>query len=623
MGNCIFNSKFPEHKQAFGAVIVGENVKFTVNLPKSIVAQEVSLLIHEDYMPEEKIVMDLVEITPNENIYCCNFVPKSPKLYFYYFGYIENYVTHVIRTDDQKFAKIDSDGGSWQLTVYQKETKVPDCFGDGIIYQIFPDRFCNSGTPKKNVPKDRILRSDWGSLPQYLEDEKGVFACNDYFGGDLKGIQSKLDYLQNLGVTCIYINPIFESHSNHRYNVADYNKIDPLLGTEDDFKELCAEAKKRGISIILDGVFSHTGSDSIYFNKNGRYGEKSGAFRDPQSPYKDWYKFKNYPNDYECWWGFQTLPNVNEENKSYLDFVCRGENSVVKHWLDAGAAGFRLDVADELPDMIIDELYKTVKAHSEDCCLIGEVWEDASNKIAYDKRRRYLLGGQLDSVMNYPFRNCVLDYVRDGKDREFLNTVNNLLENYPPSALNCAMNSLSTHDTERALTYFVGEPTYGRNRIWQAEHHYLSTEQYLKGVSMLKVAACLQYFLPGIPCLYYGDEAGLSGYSDPFNRCCYPWDNEDYDLVEWFCKLGQLRKKFKFLKDCSFIPLCINRDVCAYIRKENSENQILVVVNRSNLNQVFKVPNEFKDFEKVELSGSLDSYGNLEGYSALVFCKKS
>ena len=192
-------------------------------------------------------------------------------------------------------------------------------------------------------------------------------------------------------IICLYLNPIFEAHSNHRYNTADYRKIDPLLGTEEDFVELCAKAKAVGISVILDGVFSHTGSDSLYFNRNGRYGEHSGAYRDPDSPYREWYSFRRYPDDYESWWGFRTLPNVRETYPSYLDFICNPNTGVLAKWLSLGASGFRLDVADELPDAFLDRVYQTVKSFGEDKVVIGEVWEDASNKISYGNRRHYLL----------------------------------------------------------------------------------------------------------------------------------------------------------------------------------------------------------------------------------------
>lgn len=603
MEGCIYNSRLPQYKEPFGAVAAGETVTFRLHLPKSCAPNGVFLLLFGDDLPEQPLPMSLEEVGSEENIYRCDFCPPEPRLYFYHFRFWQQGQEHLLLADENCRALLDMGGNSWQLTVYDGSTKAPASIGDGVLYQIFPDRFYCSGQPKVGVPEDRLLRQDWGELPVYRENEKGVFTCNDYFGGDLRGIEEKLDLLQSLGVSCIYLNPIFEAQSNHRYNVADYLHIDPLLGTEEDFRSLCKAAKARGIAILLDGVFSHTGSDSVYFNREGRYGE-GGAWRDPASPYRDWYQFKGDGQEYSCWWGFLTLPNVREETPSYLDFICRNKDSVIHHWMEAGASGFRLDVADELPDVILDEIHKAVKSHGEDCCVIGEVWEDASNKISYGQRRRYLLGGQLDSVMNYPFRQAVLDYIRSGDGAEFLNIISSIVENYPPAALSCAMNPLSTHDTQRAITVLAGEDGEGKDRLWQAEHHYLSPEQYQKGVARLKLAATLQYFLPGVPSLYYGDEAGLSGYKDPFCRCCYPWGHEDRELLHWYQRLGQLRKSRPYLREARFVPLCVNESLCAYLRQGREGQQLLVAVNRGEQPCALPLPTAFAGREPELLCGS-------------------
>lgn len=604
MDTCIFDSKLTEYKSPFGAVPSNSPVTFRIKLPKNIAPEFVCLVLHADGEEDKEIPMELVEYTANENIYTTVIVPTEPKLYFYSFSFLAEGRRSTVRADQYKIGQIDRpDCYAWQLTIYDRNMQAPACFGRGIIYQIFPDRFCCSGQPKRDIPYGRRLRQDWGNLPEFLPNAQGEITNSDYFGGDLRGIEEHLDYLVDLGVTCLYLNPIFEAHSNHRYNTADFRKIDPLLGTEEDFISLCRAAKERGIAVVLDGVFNHTGSDSIYFNKEGRYGENTGAYRDPQSPYRSWYHFINFPNSYESWWGFNTLPNVEELNPNYLNFICGEGDSVVGHWLKLGASGFRLDVADELPDEFIDQLTRRVKADNPNFCVIGEVWEDASNKIAYSRRRRYLLGSQLDSVMNYPFRNCILNYIRYGDSRQFLTTVSTIVENYPTPALNCAMNSLSTHDTERAITMLIGEPLNGRDRSWQAEHHYLCADQYHTGLELLKLAAVLQYFLPGIPSLYYGDEAGLSGYRDPFNRCCYPWGYENHELINWFENLGQLRLSLPFLQESRFTPLVVTENICAFVRRASAEQQILVAVNRSQQGYYLPVPKEFEDAEPIVLFG--------------------
>jgi len=471
--------------------------------------------------------------------------------------------------------------------VYDGAYKTPDWLAGGILYQIFPDRFASSGKAKENVPTDRTLHENWLDQPDWKPNAQGIVTNSDFFGGDLKGIEEKLDYLASLGVTCIYLNPIFESHSNHRYDTANYEKIDPLLGDEEDFRSLCAAAKERNIHVLLDGVFSHTGSDSIYFNREGRYGD-GGAYRSQSSPYYPWYSFRSWPNDYECWWNFITLPNVREENPAYDNYI-NGEDGIIRHWLEAGASGWRLDVADELPDCFIDDLRVAVKTEKPDGILLGEVWEDATTKFSYGTRRRYLLGVQLDSVMNYPFAEAVTDFARNGVAESFESSVMTIIENYPKEALDVLMNHIGTHDTERAITKIAGEKSDYRDRQWQSEHS-LSEEEYKRGVKLLKLCTAIQYTLPGVPCVYYGDEAGMEGYRDPFNRACYPWGHEDENLIAWYRYLGLLRQEHgDILKDGGLRSVYAHNNVLSferYVETEGGEDALFVAVNRSMENAV-------------------------------------
>ncbi|MBQ7976043.1 MAG: glycoside hydrolase family 13 protein, partial [Clostridia bacterium] len=449
----------------------------------------------------------------------------------------------------------------------------------------------NSGEKKKNVPTDRVLRSDWGNEPEWRPTAEGKVLNNDFFGGDLKGIQEKLPYLKSMGVNCIYLNPIFEAHSNHRYDTADYGKIDPVLGTEKDFKNLCESAKKQGIHIILDGVFSHTGDDSVYFNKKGRY-ETLGAYNSPESPYYKWYKFTNYPDKYQSWWGFETLPEVIEEGEEYREFI-NGKGGIIEKWLKAGADGFRLDVADELPDIFIDELRERLKKTKPDALLMGEVWEDATTKHSYGSRRRYLLGSQFDSVMNYPFANAILDFCRNGKAERFMETIMQIVENYPKQCLDVMMNHIGTHDTERAITKISGESCEYRDRVWQSQH-FLDAEKYAKGVRLLKCAAALQYTLPGVPSVYYGDEAGLQGYKDPFNRGCYPWGKENQELVTFYRTLGEIRTENEVFREGYFSPVSGMLGCVAY-RRHNETGDIMVIVNRNEHSITYGLPENYKN----------------------------
>ncbi|MBQ1507693.1 MAG: glycoside hydrolase family 13 protein, partial [Ruminococcus sp.] len=467
----------------------------------------------------------------------------------------------------------ESPGRSWQITCYKKGFTTPRWPVGGVMYQIFPDRFNFSGEEKQIERTDYKRNYDWYALPEWQPNQYGEITNNDFFMGDLKGITQKLDYLEKLGVSCIYLNPIGEAYSNHRYDTGDYSKVDPILGNEDDFKELCAEAKKRGIHIINDGVFSHTGSDSIYFNRSGRYGN-GGAYRDKDSPYYSWYFFNEWPNNYSSWWGFYTLPEVNEADPAFNEYI-NGENGIIRKWMRLGNSGWRLDVADELPDIFMERLRRTVKEENPEALIIGEVWEDASYKESYGARRRFLLGEQLDSVMNYVFRNAILNFCR-GQNAEYtMAEIMSVIENYPRPVLRVLMNSLSTHDTERALTLLGGEPLNNRDRSWQASAK-MSADQKKRAVKLMKIAVAMQYTLPGFPCVYYGDEAGMEGYRDPFNRQCYPWGREDSELIEWHRTLGKLRESCSALWDGEFIGAFARDRRLSYIRHD-SESAIYCV----------------------------------------------
>ena len=302
----------------------------------------------------------------------------------------------------------DTQPPSFQITVYDY-APVPDWYKNAIVYQIFPDRFNRSPdwlelqqrAMAKNsmAPSKRVIQTQWSDKPYYTKNSKGEVTHWPFFGGTLSGIREKILYLKSIGVTAVYLNPIFEAHSNHRYDTADYMHIDPALGTDDDFKALAEACRDAGIRIILDGVFSHTGVDSRYFDLYGTYGGK-GAASGKQSEYYDWYNFKHFPDDYDCWWGVKDLPNVNEMTPSYQSFIYGDKDSVIRHWLKMGADGWRLDVADELPDEFISGIRRAIKEEKTDGLLIGEVWEDASNKISYGIHRRYLLGNELDGTMH-------------------------------------------------------------------------------------------------------------------------------------------------------------------------------------------------------------------------------
>lgn len=444
---------------------------------------------------------------------------------------------------------------SYQITIYSKQ-EVPSWYREGIIYQIFVDRFFNGEDEGKvlNPKKNTFIYGNWDDSPMYIKDMNGNIVRWDFYGGNLLGVKKKLEYIKSLGVSVIYFNPIFDSPSCHKYDTGDYEKIDPMFGDEEIFKDLCSEAEKLGMRIILDGVFSHTGSDSKYFNKFGNY-DSLGAYQSLHSPYYRWYRFNDYPNLYETWWGFSNMPNVDELNPSYLDYIIRNDNSVIEKWLKLGAGGWRLDVADELPDEFIKILKKKLKEVKKDGVLIGEVWEDASNKVSYNRKREYLFGNELDSVTNYPLRQIILDLVRNYiGSKYFIKKYLSLKENYPKEYFYSTMNMLGNHDTERVLTMLNNN------------------------VNLLKEAVVIQMTLPGVPLIYYGDEAGLTGGKDPSNRKSYPWGKENNDILGFYRKISAIRVSEEALRNGEIEFLEFNNGILAYQRTLNKD-RIIIAVN--------------------------------------------
>lgn len=428
---------------------------------------------------------------------------------------------------------------AFQLTVYEKVYAPVKGFSGGIMYHIFVDRFCKGG----NFPirQDALLNEDWeNGVPQYASERGGFVENNMFFGGTLKGVESKLDYLASLGVNIIYLSPIFEAYSNHKYDTGRYDRVDAMFGGDGALEDLIKSASQKGIKIILDMVFNHTGSDSMYFNKKGRY-DTLGAYQSKESPYYGWYDFESYPDRYRCWWGVDILPAVRTEEKSYDRYI-NGEDGIVKKYLKKGVSGYRLDVADELSPIFLENLTSAVKSENPNALIIGEVWEDASCKIAYDKRRRYFRGRQIDSVMNYPLRQGIIEFVKNKNNSALFKASVTLYQNYPKFVSDNLMNFLGTHDTERILTVLGTDGEEGMSADLLARYK-MSESQRKKALEMLKNAYVLLAFMPGIPCIYYGDEAGMEGFRDPFNRMPYIWGREDASLISHYRKIGKIRRE--------------------------------------------------------------------------------
>jgi len=588
-----FHSRDIHCKVPYGAVATGTAVRLHFYLPTDFHADSISVICQYDLTGESRdIPMTKGTVLPDCTVFSAE-VPTSgyTGLVFYYFSIVsggyQQYCGDSLRKKGGPGFLYTQIPPAYRFTVYDAEFSTPDWFSAGVTYQIFPDRFC--ALEPKN-PDGKFLHVTWNALPAYLPNDAGKITNSDFFGGNLRGIIEKLPYLASLSVKTIYLNPIFQARSNHRYDTGDYKKIDPMLGSEADFIALCDSAHALGMKVLLDGVFSHTGDDSLYFNKYGSY-DSIGAYQSPDSPYYDWYTFEQYPDKYQCWWGIVTLPQVSEEQESFVRYILTDEDSVVRHWLSLGADGFRLDVADELPDSFIETMRTVLKEEKPDALLLGEVWEDASDKIAYSKRRQYFYGKGLDGVMNYPFRDALLTYLTEGYAEHFVEDMECLFENYPPPAHTALMNFFGTHDTVRILTAlgFYGDS----ERLLRDGRavFLLPAEAYGAAKKLLILGAALMMTFLGSPTIYYGDEVGLQGFEDPFNRRTYPYGSEDFELLTAFQRLGAIRAKYLALQRGTLSFFLGHMDAVGYIRRLEDE-EIVVLINRGEWDYIAYPPIE-------------------------------
>ncbi len=565
------------YRAPFGAVAAGTPVRLAIELPAQEASARLRLWRDGERIIDGARAGDMVE-------FC--FTPERSGLIWYYF---------IIDTPEGRLyyggahgrgGLFDHEPPAYQLTVYD-DYATPAWFNTGIAYQIFPDRFYREGRgglPRlqyhEEMGRRTVTHEDWREPVMYTPAPgQSVYQPCDFYGGDLNGIASKLDYLQSLGVTCIYLNPIFESPSNHRYDTADYLTVDPVLGGTDALRALAAACNAQGMRIMLDGVFSHTGADSVYFDKRGVYG--GGAYMSKSSKYYEWYEFYSYPAVYRCWWGFPTLPEVNELTPSYMEFVAK----VFRQYAELGITSWRLDVADELPDEFIVFLREQLKLLDPSSVLLGEVWDDASNKCCCGRARSYALGHELDSAMAYPFRSAVMDFLLCRSDAYGLYAaLMAIKENYPKPFYMAQLNLLGSHDTVRAQTVLSGAPD--RDAISRVEQAVYRPDeaQAARGRKRLLLAAMLQFACPGVPCIYYGDEAGLTGMADPFCRGTYPWGREDKELLSAYRAITGARTGSDALMrgECAFAA--VNEDVFAVLRSYEGASA-LALVNRAETAQ--------------------------------------
>lgn len=591
-----YNSREEKYKKPFGAVACGRNIDFRLDARDGVFIESVYLQITKDGEDNCYYQMLYDESKDGVSIFRLSMSIDDAGLYWYKF--VVNTELGPLIFGSNKYGGLRINGDAFQLTIFSEADFAPKTQRGGVIYHIFVDRF-NRGEDKACVwDKDGVLKQWYEDVT--IADSDGVFRANDFYGGNLQGITDKLDYLKDLGVTMLYLSPIFKSGSNHRYDTGDYMVVDELLGDEKSLVKLIDTAKSKGIGIMLDGVFNHTGSDSRYFNKLGKY-DSVGAYQGIKSPYYDWYYFINYPDEYGCWWGITVTPTVNKKNPEYRRFIL-GKDGVLQKWTKLGLSGWRLDVVDELDIEFVNEVRKTIKKVNKDAYVIGEVWEDASTKISYSKRRPYLQGSQLDGVMNYPYKNAVLQFVKNKDINTFINNIMRLYENYPLCALNSSMNFLGTHDTVRAINSLSDYDISGTSKQDRLDIRLPKDVKEL-AKAKLKLASSIMYALPGIPTIYYGDEVGLEGYEDPINRRPFPWDDMDKDLLAHYRTLGQIRAEYRKAFGGE-MQIYADNGFLYIIRKslDNSQN-IQFIFNITDNDAYIDCPNALDWRTKQELSG--------------------
>lgn len=521
-----------------------ENGRLTLRIKRLYCAEKASAFVYSDGSGEETAYETVYSgISRDRDSFSVPFIP-DPGLYYVTFS-IEtpDGVFFVHSTGDEESGELRDDPvkcGRFQILAAEKGGEPDVSFRESNMYHIFVDRFRKTGKcPERG---DAVYIDDWyGGVPEYTEYPGEDMENNTFFGGDLYGIAEKLPYIKSLGCDVVYLSPIFEAFSNHRYDTGDYMKIDDGVGGEKAFSLLCKKAHSLGMKIVLDGVFNHTGDHSRYFNKYGEY-ETVGAYNSKESEYFDWYEFREWPDDYRCWWGVRALPSLRHGCKPVYDLIC-GENGVIRKYLRMGADGWRIDVADELSDELLDGIKKAARAEKPGAIIIGEVWEDASNKISYGKRRHYFSKRQLDSVMDYPLRDAVINYALSGDCEKFRRVFTVIDKHYPDYIKPYLMNFLGSHDTERILTVLGGDPAGNLPGSVLVEKR-MTKEQYAAASDSFVSAFALLCFCSGIACVYYGDEAGMQGYRDPFNRMPYPWGRENVKIRSAVGSLLNLRKRF-------------------------------------------------------------------------------
>ena len=495
----------------------------------------------------------------------------------------------------------------------------PDWAKGKIMYHIFVDRF-NRGSQQ---PLESMLRrTTYNSFNDELvigPNEEGIWNA-DFYGGDLKGIEQKLDYIKSLGVDILYLSPIVHSQSNHRYDASDYENVDPYAGCNEDLKNLCDKTHEKGMKVVLDAVFNHTGNDSKYFNEYGTF-DTLGAYQSIYSTYAPFYK-KHYHDGklyYDYWWGMPNLPVCNGYSQEWKNYIL-GVDGIIDKWFKLGIDGLRLDVADELTDEFIEGIRKAVKRNKEDGFILGEVWKNPMRM-----NRGYIESGYgMDSVMNYQLVDALIRYFKYSDVYKLDYIIKDILREYPTDTINTLMNFTSTHDISRAINIFstydfkeYGEWAWNllRDDLDWCKNFKLTDSQYQQGKEIYKAYIYTLAFMPGILSIFYGDEIGVQGIGNLANRKPYPWNKQDLDLLNYFKYIGNIRKEEQFLQQAELNILDINKDYFMFERYTDKD-RALIAVNRTNQEQDFYVPKEYRNKTKVytlnkSKEGYLSPYGGI------------
>jgi len=593
-----FDSRNTEFKAPFGAQPAGSEIKFSIGNDRpglkraTLVIERRQMTGNQEQLAYEPVAR--IAMTPQSRGMGTGFTAKhrfdATGIYGYWFEIETAQGSYALQNNKDTIYWTREKGSMgpasverlpsnlnrvrrYRQTIHAADFEVPAWAKDIVYYYVFPERFrngdkANDPRPGGGRPQDRYQDRDverhatWNEKPfkPGTGDGSDKLFNNDFFGGDLQGLIDKLDYIKSLGANALYLTPVFRAPSNHKYDAADYRQIDPAFGTNEDFVRLCAEAAKRGIRVIPDTSLNHVGSDSPYFNRFLNFpagGAFDGGKINPASPYASWFKFKpeeREPNkQFQGWVGVTDLPELNKDDPSWRAYAYRDKDSVTAYWLDRGAAGWRMDVVPWVPDDFWREWRQAVKAKNPDALTVAETWFDAS---------KYLLGDMFDSTMNYIFRNAVLDYAAGKPAREAYANLELMREAYPQQALYALMNLLSTHDQARALHHF------GYHDDGDAKALKLAKQR-------LRLAVFFQMTYPGSPTIYYGDEVGLGGGDDPFNRAPYPWADEggqpDEALLADFKRLTKLRHDLPVLRHGSLsAPLHVDEHVVVLARQDGA-----------------------------------------------------